>query len=238
MGQLLEPVIRQEYANQTGRVVRVPPGTIRHAVHPFMLAHFDGVTDDGRIFEAKTSRTGEHWGPGLDEVPHDYLIQVQHYMAVSGMKLADIAVLIGGSDFRIYEIEADPRMQDLIIEGEQDFWKLVQRGVPPTPDFDTGNVNDLLKRLYPGTNGKTIPAPPLANEFRRVFEFAKNAEQNYAKVAEGAKAHLLYEMGEAARMVWPDDGVQLTRKIINRKGYTVDATEYVDARFSRIKEAA
>src|SRR5262245_62641262 len=52
-GHLLEPVIRQEYANVTGRVVRLPPGTVRSAEHPFMLAHFDGVTDDGRVFEAK-----------------------------------------------------------------------------------------------------------------------------------------------------------------------------------------
>jgi hypothetical protein len=33
---------------------------------------------------------------------------VQHYLAITAMPVADVAVLIGGSDFRIYEVPADP----------------------------------------------------------------------------------------------------------------------------------
>lgn len=238
-GTLLEPVIRQEYSNVTKRVVRLPTGTIRDPKNKFMLAHVDGITEDGRIFEAKFSRSAEGWGrPGTDEIPHHYALQVQHYLRVTGLKIADVAVLIGGSDFRVYEIAADPGLQDLIVEGEGEFWEKVESGTPPPPDFDTGNAAELIARLYPGTNGQTITAKPTESEFRRVYEFSSNAAKNYERVADGAKAHLLHIMGDAARMIWPEDGVQLTRKRVSRKAYSVEATEYIDTRFAKIKETA
>jgi putative phage-type endonuclease len=132
-GVLLEPVIRQEYANQTGReVMRVPMA--RHARHKHMIAHFDGIVKGRGIFEAKTARSPEGWGePGSDEIPQEYLIQVQHYLLVSGLPLADVAALFGGSDFRIYTVEADRELQEMIVDGEHEFWERVQKAVPPDP---------------------------------------------------------------------------------------------------------
>lgn len=133
-GRALEPVIRQQYAERTGRVVRLPEGILWHPKHPFMLATVDGVTDDSRLLEIKTARTAESWGePGTDEIPQAYLIQVQHYLSVTVLPVADVAVLIGGSDFRLYEVESDPELQELIIEGEAGFWKMVEAGTPPEP---------------------------------------------------------------------------------------------------------
>ncbi len=133
-GNLLEPVVRQEYADRTGKAVMMPAGMIRHPKHEFMLANLDGYVDGDRLFEAKTARTSIGWGePGTDEVPQGYLFQVQHYMAVTGYPLTDIAVLIGGSDFRIYTIEADPELHGLLIDAEADFWRRVQEEDAPEP---------------------------------------------------------------------------------------------------------
>lgn len=133
-GRTLEPIIRQEYANQTGRTVHIHTDILQHPEHPFMLANLDGMTSDGRVFEAKTARTAQEWGePGSDEVPDAYALQVQHYMAVTGCRMADIAVLIGGSDFRIYHIAADDGLQADMIAAETEFWQRVQRGDPPPP---------------------------------------------------------------------------------------------------------
>ena len=133
-GTLLEPVIRQEYATRTGRTV-IAPGFQRHPRHEFMVANVDGVTvEDRRLVEVKTARTADRWGePGSDQVPEDYLIQTQHYMAVLGLSVADIAVLIGGSDFRIYTIEADTELQDMIVEAEARFWQSVIDREAPAP---------------------------------------------------------------------------------------------------------
>ncbi|MGH8029807.1 MAG: YqaJ viral recombinase family protein, partial [Arenimonas sp.] len=133
-GRALEPVIRQEYANRTGRQILVPEHQVVHPEHDFMIANLDGITTDDRVFEAKTARAGTGWGePGTDQVPQPYLLQVQHYLAVMRYDVADIAVLIGGSDFRIYEVPADPELQAMMIEAEAEFWQRVLAGNPPDP---------------------------------------------------------------------------------------------------------
>lgn len=133
-GRALEPVIRQQYAERTGREVAVPASILVHPKHEFMLANLDGVTDDDRVLEVKTARSGQDWGePGSAEIPEVYALQVQHYLAVTGFVVADVAVLIGGSDFRIYEVPADPELQGLMIEAEATFWQRVIDGNPPDP---------------------------------------------------------------------------------------------------------
>lgn len=238
-GNLLEPVIRQEYADITKRTVRLPSATLRHAKWPFMLAHVDGITDDKRVFEAKTSRVAEGWGQsGSDEVPHHYLIQVQHYLAVVGFAVADIAVLIGGSDFRVFEVPADKELQEMIIEGEHDFWKMVEHGTPPEPEWDRRDALSLMLRLYPGTDGRTLPANEDDFHHLKVYQNAAELTKSYQALADGAKAHLLHVMGTAARMLFTESGLQLQRKEVSRKEHLVPATTYMDTRLTKIKELA
>jgi len=238
-GKLLEPVIRQEYAQRTGRIVRMPAGTLRHQKHAFMLAHVDGVTDDARVFEAKTARTADGWGKaGTDEVPHHYLLQVQHYLAVVGFAVADVAVLIGGNDFRIYEVPADAELQTMIIDGEFEFWSHVQQNVPPPPDFDRTDTLELMRRIYTGTDGRTVVASEDDVHHYKVFKNAQETAKQYEKLAETSRAHLLYQIGSASRMTFPGEGKQLQRKAITRKEVTIPSTTYIDARFSNLKELA
>lgn len=137
-GRYLEPVVRQAYADETGLEVRVVPDMLRHSAHDFLIANLDGFVAPSdaprRVFEAKTARTAEGWGePGTDQIPQPYLLQVQHYMAVTGFVAADVAVLIGGSDFRIYEVHEDRELQAMVIDACADFWARVQAGEPPEP---------------------------------------------------------------------------------------------------------
>lgn len=133
-GRALEPVIRQQYADRTGRTVLVPDRMLVHPQHGFMIANVDGLTEDRRVFEAKNARSGQGWGePGTDEIPEAYYLQTQHYLAVTTYTVADIAVLIGGSDFRIYHVEADTGLQADMIEAEAAFWQRVLDGTPPDP---------------------------------------------------------------------------------------------------------
>jgi putative phage-type endonuclease len=125
-GRYLEPAVRQAYADETGRQVLLPEKMIRHPRHGFMVANLDGYTEDRRIFEAKTARSADGWGmAGSDEIPQPYLLQVQHYLEVTGFEVADVAVLIAGSDFRLYEVPADRELQEMLVDAEADFWKQV-----------------------------------------------------------------------------------------------------------------
>lgn len=132
-GRTLEPVVREWYARVTGRDVSVPASVLRHPEHPWMLATLDGLAGD-RLLEIKTARTSAFWGePGTDQIPRHYLLQVQHYLCVTGLPVADVAVLFSGQDACIYEVPSDPELQALIVEAEAEFWRMVVEGVQPEP---------------------------------------------------------------------------------------------------------
>ena len=235
-GQLLEPAVRQEYAEQTGRVVRLPTETLHHPKHTFMLGHPDGVTDCGRLYEGKTARYPDGWGePGSDEIPQPYMVQVQHLMIVTGLVVADVAVLIGGQDFRLYEIPADPELQELIVDGEHEFWRHVETRTAPAIDYNAPGALALVRKLYPGTNGGTEIADAMLEHWRAVYDQAIEYRDRYSAAADAAKAHLLYAMGESAVLKFAD-GKVLRRREVKRKGFTVDPTSYIDARFASSKE--
>jgi putative phage-type endonuclease len=234
-GKLLEPVIRQRYSDMTGRTVRVPP-FMRHPKHEFITAHPDGITDDMRLFEAKTARSADGWGEqGSDQIPQYYLLQVQHYMLVTATPVSDVAVLIGGSDFRTYEVPADVELQEMIVEGEAAFWRRVQEGNPPEPDFGAPTAISLIRRMYPGTNGQTMSATSLHSAWRTVMEESTDLAARYSAMADNAKAHLLYEMKDNAVLQFPD-GKALRRKEVTRKGYTVADKTFIDGRLVNHKE--
>ena len=111
MGRKLEPVVREMYEEESGNDVEVTGSEVfKDDTLPFMQATLDGIVSesievDGSmlagmsrgVFEAKTSRAGAGFGPsGSQEIPRAYLLQVMHYMIVTGFRWADIAVLIGG----------------------------------------------------------------------------------------------------------------------------------------------
>jgi putative phage-type endonuclease len=200
-GRYLEPVVRQAYADETGREVRVPTDMLRHPLYEHMLANLDGFTDDRRIFEAKTARSGDGWGePGSDQIPQPYLLQVQHYMEVTGFPVADVAVLIGGSDFRLYEVPADRELQDMLIDAEGEFWQRVQRGEPPEPV----TFADAVARYGKSSREGQVLAEP---HVLAAVETLRAIKEQYAAIEaseETAKAIVMKALGECDTLAGPD----------------------------------
>ena len=135
-GTLLEPVVRQLYADATGDEVVQPGELIRHPTLPFALANLDGIVRGrDKLLECKTARNRAGWGePGSADIPINYLCQVQHCMAVAELDRADVAVMFGTDfEFAIYEVPADAEFQSLLFEREAEFWQMVERRIPPDP---------------------------------------------------------------------------------------------------------
>lgn len=131
-GAAQEPLIRRKYGEVTGRLIR-QVAFVRSPKYEWLFCNPDGIADD-RLLEIKISRFPTGWGePGSDEIPMEYLVQVHHNLIATGLPLADVAVLIGGSEMRIYTVEPDPIIHAEIIEREEEFWDRVQRRDPPEP---------------------------------------------------------------------------------------------------------
>lgn len=229
-GNALEPIVRQRYAETRGYTVLLPKETLWHPEHSFMCANLDGYVESPRRgYEGKTAWTSIGWGEeGSDQVPSEYNLQVHHYMIVTGLPVFDVACLIGRK-IVYYEVAADPELHEMIIAGEREFARRVREGDPPPFDYDHPTTLQLVKRIYPGTNGERVDASPAAIEWRAKMEEATEAERIAKAAKEGYRAHLLAEMGECALLAFPD-GKCFRRQLARRASYTVDETSYVDAR--------
>jgi putative phage-type endonuclease len=204
-GLRLEPIIRQKYADVTGRTVR-DPGHMKSDKYPFMLCTPDGLTDDGRVVEIKTAGYPTGWGEeGTDEIPTEYVIQCQHNMFVAGLPVADVPVLIRGNDFRLYEIHADQEIQQMMIEKEAAFWKLVEDRTPPEPITYADAI-----RMFAVSKEVQVKATAEAMAAIEVLKLAKATAKLADQQEEEAKFALLKVMGEADTLIDEQEKVLLT----------------------------
>ncbi|MBS4706288.1 YqaJ viral recombinase family protein, partial [Aeromonas veronii] len=90
-----------------------------------------------------------HSAPQWEEgVPVAYQCQVLHQLAVTGHAWAEVAVLIGGQDFRIYRIDRDEEKIRDLTEREVQFWHQVTSGLQPEPD-GSEDAGSALAWLFP-----------------------------------------------------------------------------------------
>lgn len=153
-GITLEPVLAKVYSERTGNKVRRVNAVLQHPQHPFMLANLDRAIGQDGVLEIKTA--GLHSAPLWEEgVPEGYQCQVLHQLAVTGKAWADVAVLIGGLDFRIYRIERDDDKILALIEREAAFWQKVESDEAPDVDGSEACAR-ALAWLYPRDSGETM----------------------------------------------------------------------------------
>lgn len=150
-GNQLEPFVVNEFVTRTGIEVKKLNAILQSETHEFMLANLDGICEHPTlgtcIFEAKTTSVynSKLWE---DSIPDEYMLQIQHYMSVTGFKGTYIAVLIGGNKFKWKFIERDEELISMIIELEKDFWDNVTTDTPPNVD-SLQSTEEFLSTFFP-----------------------------------------------------------------------------------------
>ena len=135
-GNIMEPIIRKQFALESGLKVYQNNFVLQHDKHDFMIANLDGeIVDpnrDGRgVLEVKTTSEWSKKEWDGDHVPNHYMAQIQHYLAVTGYKWAIIVVLIGGNKMKDFYIERDDEIIEYLIQKEKEFMDLIESGTPP-----------------------------------------------------------------------------------------------------------
>lgn len=154
MGHRLEPVIADMYSEVTGNAL-ITAGLTVHPNYSFILGTPDRlIANDGNVgLEIKTAnpfRASKEWGePGTDEIPQNYLLQCIWYQAITNRDAWDVAVLIGGSDFRIYKIHRDRELETALIERAVDWWTTYIIGNEEPPVDGSDGAADYIKRRFP-----------------------------------------------------------------------------------------
>lgn len=197
-GNVMEPVLRAEFAKRSGLVVEEVPFLFNCHEFPFMIANVDGIAreKDGSVslIEIKTANSFavKDWDNGL---PQEYYIQVQHYMSVLDLAKSYIVVLIGGNDFRIEEIPRDDETIQTIINLEAAFWREnILTLTPPAPDATSG---DALNGLYPTSNGTSVILGREADDIISDLESCKQMEDQLKAARAESENALKAMLGEA-----------------------------------------
>ena len=206
----------------------------------FLAAEIDAETEDGENIEIKTVPPfkAKEWGEHeTDQLPLHYVAQVQHGLGVRNRKICRVFALIG-DELKPYVVERDDETIAAMRARCSEFWtKYVLPKIQPPLDFQHKDVLETLKRIYPGTDGTIIEATAMHEHWRAVYETAKEMAKKYEGILDGAKAHLLAEMGNATAIRF-GDGEAFARKMVNKKAYVVQhaASKYVDFRLATFKE--
>ena len=189
-GTLLEDVVAKEYAQVTGYDVEIEPNTIYHPEYKFLGANIDRWADNKRrILECKTASflKAKEWGDlGTDQIPESYLVQVAYYAAICDVPKVDIAVLIGGQDFRIYTYERNKDLEEKLIKIGVNFWhNHIEKRIPPK----CVNTRDTFN-LFPQSNSKQITAKNDILAKLEELKIAKMSEEQIQNTIEKLKVEI------------------------------------------------
>lgn len=198
-GRILEPVVADWFSEETGYKVWRQNALFQHKEHDFMLANIDRwLPGQNAGLECKNTSEycREDWSG--TQAPREYILQCNHYMAITGADRWFIAVLIGGWDFQWRVIERDEELITGLIQVERGFWhEHVLAKVPPAFSHQD---TEFLKGMYPSSDSaKSIELPEEAYPvMQKLFE-ARRVKNEANEQEESAKNQIKGFMGDAER---------------------------------------
>lgn len=149
LGNKLEDTVAELFTEATGKKVHRVNETKFHVEHSFIGANIDRrVVGEDAILECKTCSAWKAKEWAGEEIPQEYILQVVHYLAVTGSKYGYIAVLIGNQEFKWQMITRDDDMIRDLIAKEVKFWNefVVPNVMPMTIQ---ASDSDVLYSLFP-----------------------------------------------------------------------------------------
>lgn len=227
-GTLLEPIVAAHYTKRTGNKVRRVNAVLQHPEHPWMLANVDREVvgaPDVQLLECKTA--GIHgirlWRDG---VPEYVQIQVMHQLAVTGKQAADVVVLVGGQELRIFHIERDEALIARLITLEKAFWDMVQQGIAPAGD-GSDSSEKALRCLYPLDSGDQVDLsedPALNTTFAELL-LARSELDAAQKREARLRQHIQMHMGEASKALFACGGSVTWKR--SKDGQAFNSSQFV-----------
>lgn len=209
-GTRLEPIIVDAFTDRHPEfMVTYQPGQVwQHPDRPWQVVSPDALlglsptTLPARPvsgLEAKTARYDYDWADGP---PDYYAVQAQWAMDVFSVPTWRFAVLFSGSDYREFEVEAQPAVQQGLRETASDFLDSIEQGkVPPIDGHDS--TYNAVRELHPDLIDEKVDVGDVGRRWvqtKRDLAAAEDAEKE-------AKALLAVELGNSRRALV--DGVQV-----------------------------
>jgi putative phage-type endonuclease len=251
-GHLMEPVIAQAYTEETGRPLRRVMRMLQSREWPVARASIDresAVKGERRAVEIKNTRS-PRWDR-FEAVPGDVQVQTQWQMYVGGYDVADVAVLVAGSDLRIFEVPRDDEWIADLLYLAREFWGHVQAKTRPEID-GSESTRRTIARLHPTDDGTMLPRSAEFEQLARDLAAAKaalkeaegfegtvsNAVRAMIGDASGVEGCFTYRKNkDSERVNWPAVAAEYRTELIGR-GVSPTALESIQGAHSEAAPGA
>lgn len=230
LGVELEDFVAKRFERKSGLKVKRDNRDFTHDVYPFLRGHIDRWVIGGELLECKTCSAWKAKEWEGEEVPTEYLLQVQWYLGILKMTKAYIAVLIGGQKFVWKEVDFDQELFNKMVETAVNFWnEHVLKDIPPVASCGD---EDVLSKMFPSSiEGVRTFEGDLELEVNQLVETriaANEAIKHASEEKEEATNRLKQLLGELNQGVTGQ--YRYTWKTVNKKEFVVKATSYRELR--------
>jgi putative phage-type endonuclease len=216
-GTYAEEFVAQEYSRMTGLSVQRFTKMLHHPTAPLLgnidrlvvpegqkrASHQSEIRTD-RLLECKTASAfsaykPDEWGEaGSDAVPMSYLVQVATYRILTGCPYADLAVLFGNQEVRVYHLQRDMELEQMIVSRAVEWWdRYIISDVPPPPVCD-GDV----RLLYPASSPRTVEADETIVGALAELRSTRAGIAALEEKADAAALLIKSAMGDAEALTW------------------------------------
>jgi len=219
-GHKHEKTIAEVYSEQTGKQLQETDQTFYHPKYNFLLCHIDRlIVGEKAVLECKTASAykADAWGETSDgKIPSEYLLQVAYQALILDLEYVDVAVLIGGNDFRVFRYHRNPALEENIVTMCVHFWEQhVLTGIPPAPVV----VQDV-STLYPEDNAQTLTSTPELVAAVQEYHNLSATIMQLSAAQEKIKLQLAEALAENAYLMDPAGEKKLvTYKASSRKSF-------------------
>jgi putative phage-type endonuclease len=227
-GLLLEPVILKAYAERTDYLVDDGLPLYFHPDHSWMAATPDGIAYDNdgeehgleckatswRMYDASGDEEDAYGEDGTDQVPFIYVIQTHQQMAVMGWDRVDMPVLFDGSKLRIYRIDRNETLIEMIIAAGSKLAAMIVDGTEPAADFGHPGTKDALNALH-GFNADAEPVELDEDADMWVWQVKEiTAQENELKRRKSELTNRILDTLKGATKAVLPNGEKISRSLI------------------------
>jgi hypothetical protein len=147
----------------------------------------------------------------------------------------DFAVLLYGR-LKIYHVVRNDDLIDLYHYAAAELWQRIQDRRPPEPTWTHPKTPELIKALHGAVNDETVVLSEETAEVWARYRTLSGMAIGIKNRAEAEKAKVLHVMGNAGKGIFPDGQIELVRSVQNRKGYSVEPTNFITLREKKVKQ--
>lgn len=210
-GKAFEPVIAGIFSARMNLEIEWFDQPIYSKTRPWQRASPDAfilTAPKRKVLEVKTAgqyRAGEWDRDAGDEdgVPEYYVAQVEWQMSTCELDEAYVAALIGGNDFRVYRIEHDPVLEEILVEeGAEFYYKHLLPGVEPPVD-GSKEARDYIRKRFPRQREKLRPATVAEMEWLREYAALRAQLDLLAERKSALENQLTSAVGNHEGLEWP-----------------------------------